>query len=154
MIHITKEPINISQIMTDCEDKSAGATVLFTGSVRNHNEGERVSGIYYEAYEDMARNTLAEIEDEVLNNWHIRKFIAIHRTGSLRVNEISVAIAVNAEHRYDAFEACKYAIDNIKTRTPIWKKEFFESGNSIWKEGVVPTQRDEFTARKDFRNER
>lgn len=120
--------------MADCEDSSSGATVLFTGSVRNHNKGERVSGIYYEAYEKMARKTLEEIEIEVHKNWNIRKFIAIHRIGILRVNEISVAIAVTTVHRHDAFEACKYAIDNIKIRTPIWKKEFFESGNSIWNE--------------------
>ena len=140
MIHISKEPINISQMIIDCEDRSAGATVLFAGSVRDHNGEERVSGIYYEAYEEMARNTLSEIESEVIKNWNVRKFIAIHRIGSLKVNEISVAIAVTTEHRYDAFEACKYVIDNIKTRTPIWKKEFFESGNSNWKEGVVPSQ--------------
>jgi molybdopterin synthase catalytic subunit len=148
MIHISKEPINISQMIIDCEDRSAGATVLFAGSVRDHNGEERVSGIYYEAYEEMARNTLVEIENEVFNNWDIRKFIAIHRIGSLKVNEISVAIVVTTEHRYDAFEACKYVIDNIKTRTPIWKKEFFESGNSNWKEGVVPSQRNGFTVRK------
>jgi molybdopterin synthase catalytic subunit len=117
--------------------------------VRNHNKGERVSGIYYEAYEKMARKTLEEIETEVHKNWNIRKFIAIHRIGSLRVNEISVAIAVTTVHRHDAFDACKYAIDNIKIRTPIWKKEFFESGNSIWNEGVVPTPRDEFTVWKE-----
>ena len=149
MIQITKEPINISQMIADCEDSSSGATVLFTGSVRNHNKGERVSGIYYEAYEKMARKTLEEVENEVHKNWNIRKFITIHRIGSLRVNEISVAIAVTTVHRRDAFDACKYAIDNIKIRTPIWKKEFFESGNSIWNEGVVPTPRDEFTARKE-----
>jgi molybdopterin synthase catalytic subunit len=148
MIHISKEPINISQLIVNCEDRSAGATVLFTGSVRDHSEGEGVSEIYYEAYEEMARNTLEEIENEVLNNWNIRKFIAIHRVGSLKVKEISVAIAVTTEHRYDAFEACKYAIDNIKARTPIWKKELFESGNSNWKDGVVPSQRNGFTVRK------
>ena len=75
MIHITEEPINISQMIADCEDRSAGAMVLFTGSVRDHNEEERVSGIYYEAYEEMARNTLAEIENEVIKNWSVRKFI-------------------------------------------------------------------------------
>jgi molybdopterin synthase catalytic subunit len=149
MIHITKEPIDISQMIADCEDSSSGATVLFTGSVRNHNKGEAVSGIYYEAYEKMARKTLEEIEIEVHKNWNIRKFIAIHRIGNLRVNEISVAIAVTTVHRYDAFDACKYAIDNIKIRTPIWKKEFFESGNSIWNEGVVPTPRDEFAVWKE-----
>jgi molybdopterin synthase catalytic subunit len=86
-------------MIADCEDSSSGAAVFFTGSVRNHNKGERVSGIYYEAYEKMARKTLEEIETEVHKNWNIRKFIAIHRIGSLRVNEISVAIAVTTVHR-------------------------------------------------------
>jgi molybdopterin synthase catalytic subunit len=112
--------------------------VLFTGSVRDHNEKERVSGIYYEAYLEMAKNVLVEIENEVLRKWHVRKFIAIHRIGSLKVNEISVAIAIATEHRQDAFEACKYTIDNIKTRIPIWKKELLESGNATWKDGIVP----------------
>jgi molybdopterin synthase catalytic subunit len=138
MIDIIKKPINISQIMKDCKDPSAGATVLFTGSVRDHNEKERVSGIYYEAYIGMAKNVLAEIENEVLRKWHVRKFIAIHRIGSLKVNEISVAIAITAEHRQDAFEACKYTVDNIKNRIPIWKKELSESGNATWKGGIVP----------------
>jgi len=138
MIDIIKKPIDISQIMKDCKDRSAGATMLFTGSVRDHNEKERVSGIYYEAYLEMAKNVLVEIENEVLRKWHVRKFIAIHRIGSLKVNEISVAIAITTEHRQDAFEACKYTIDNIKTRIPIWKKELLESGNATWKDGIVP----------------
>lgn len=138
MIDIAKRPIDISQIMADCEDRSAGATVLFTGSVRDHNDKEKVSGIYYEAYEKMAKNILLEIENEVLKKWNVRKFIAIHRIGSLKVNEISVAIAVATEHRQDAFEACKYTINNIKTRIPIWKKDLSESGEATWKDGIVP----------------
>jgi molybdopterin synthase catalytic subunit len=138
MIDIIKKPIDISQIMKDCKDQSAGATVLFTGSVRDHNEKERVSGIYYEAYTEMAKNVLVAIENEVLRKWHVRKFTAIHRIGSLKVNDISVAVAVATEHRQDAFEACKYTIDNIKTRIPLWKKELSESGNATWKDGIVP----------------
>jgi molybdopterin synthase catalytic subunit len=138
MIDIIKKPVDISQIMKDCKDQSAGATVLFTGSVRDHNEKERVSGIYYEAYVEMAKNVLVAIESEVLRKWHVREFIAIHRIGSLKVNDISVAVAVTTEHRQDAFEACKYTIDNIKTRIPIWKKELSESGNATWKDGIVP----------------
>jgi molybdopterin synthase catalytic subunit len=138
MIDIIKKPINVSQIMKDCKDQSAGAMVLSTGSVRDHNEKEKVSGMYYEAYIEMAKNVLVEIENEVLRKWHVRKFIAIHRIGSLKVNEISVAIAITTEHRQDAFEACKYTVDNIKTRIPIWKKELSESGNATWKDGIVP----------------
>lgn len=138
MIDIAKRPIDISQILANCEDRSAGATVLFTGSVRDHNNKENVSGIYYEAYEEMAKNVLLEIENEVLKKWTIRKFIAIHRIGILKVNEISVAIAVATEHRQDAFEACKYTINNIKTRIPIWKKELSESGEATWEDGITP----------------
>lgn len=138
MIDISKRPIDISQILANCEDRSAGATVLFTGSVRDHNNKENVSGIYYEAYEEMAKNVLLEIENEVLKKWTIRKFIAIHRIGILKVNEISVAIAVATEHRQDAFEACKYTINNIKTRIPIWKKELSESGEATWEDGITP----------------
>lgn len=138
MIDISKRPIDISQILANCEDRSAGATVLFTGSVRDHNNKENVSGIYYEAYEKMAKNVLLEIENEVLKKWTIRKFIAIHRIGILKINEISVAIAVATEHRQDAFEACKYTINNIKTRIPIWKKELSESGEATWEDGITP----------------
>ena len=138
MIDISKRPIDISQILANCEDRSAGATVLFAGSVRDHNNKERVSEIYYEAYEKMAKNVLLEIENEVLKKWTIRKFIAIHRIGILKVNEISVAIAVATEHRQDAFEACNYTINNIKTRIPIWKKELSESGEATWEDGITP----------------
>jgi molybdopterin synthase catalytic subunit len=135
MIAITKEPINVSQILADSEDTSSGATVLFTGSIRDHSDDkEKVSEVYYEAYEKMVENTLLEIEDEVLKKWNAKKFITIHRIGKLKVNDISVAIAVSTEHRQDAFDACRYIIDNIKTRAPIWKKEMFDSGGAKWKD--------------------
>jgi molybdopterin synthase catalytic subunit len=87
----------------------------------------------------MAENTLSEIEDQVLKKWHVKKFIAIHRIGNLKVNEISVAIAISTEHRQDAFEACRYTIESIKTMTPIWKKEMSDSGAAAWKDGVLPS---------------
>lgn len=139
MISITQEPIDISKILVSSEDSSAGATVLFIGSVRDHNDSKKVSEIYYEAYEKMAENTLLEIEDQVSKKWCVKKFVAIHRIGNLRVNEISVAIAISAEHRKYAFEACRYTIDSIKTRTPIWKKEILDSGAATWKAGTLPS---------------
>lgn len=138
MIGITKRTIDISKMMNDCRDESAGATVFFSGSVRDHNEKGKVIGIYYEAYVNMAKHTLVEIENEVLRKWDVKKFVAIHRIGEIKVNEISVAVCVSTEHRQDAFEACKYTIDSIKARTPIWKKELSESGNDTWKNGILP----------------
>jgi len=85
----------------------------------------------------MAEKVLQEIENEIHKKWKINKFIAIHRTGTLKVGEVSVVVAVLAEHRKEAFEACKFGIDAIKERAPIWKKEFSEFGTE-WLEGVIP----------------
>ena len=134
MISISSEPIDICKILVDTMDSSAGAIALFVGSVRDHNKDHVVSEIYYEAYKEMAEENLAEIEDRARKTWRIKKFLAVHRSGNLRVGDVSVAVAVSAEHRKEAFEACKYAIDEIKVRVPIWKKEVSESG-VYWSEG-------------------
>lgn len=135
MISITKDPIDLCQVLVAAKDKSAGGTVVFIGSVRDHNEKGPVSEIYYEAYKEMAEAKIAEIESEARKKWEIKKFVAMHRIGNLKVGEPSVAVAVSTEHRKEAFEACKYAIDNIKTMVPIWKKEVSDSGVA-WVEGV------------------
>jgi molybdopterin synthase catalytic subunit len=128
MISITSETIDICKILLDTMDNWAGGTVLFIGSVRDHNEDGTVSEIYYEAYNEMARKNLTEIEIEARKKWHIKKFVAVHRTGNLKVGEVAVAVAASAEHRREAFEACRYGIDEIKIRLPIWKKEVSDSG--------------------------
>ncbi len=136
LISITEKPIDVNKLLNDVSDQSSGASVLFTGTVRDHNEQDKVSKLHYEAYQEMAEKILQEIENEIRTKWKINKFIAIHRTGTLKVGEVSVAIAVSAEHRKEAFEACKFGIDSIKERAPIWKKEFAESGVE-WLEGVI-----------------
>ena len=137
MILITDNAIDLSKILIDVSDNSAGAITLFVGTVRDHNPRGHVSALFYEAYKKMAENMMTEIEKEVLDKWNIIKFSATHRIGILKVSEISVAVAVSSEHRNEAFEACKYGIDNIKKRCPIWKKEKMESGDSEWVQGVM-----------------
>ncbi len=136
LISITEKPIDVNELLNDVSDQSSGATVLFTGTVRDHNEQDKVSKLHYEAYQEMAKKILQEIENEIHTKWKINKFIAIHRIGTLQVGEVSVAIAVSAEHRKEAFDACKFGIDSIKEKAPIWKKEFAESGTE-WLEGVI-----------------
>ncbi len=136
LISITEKPIDVNELLNDVSDQSSGATVLFTGTVRDHNEQDKVSKLHYEAYQEMAKKILQEIENEIHTKWKINKFIAIHRIGTLQVGEVSVAIAVSAEHRKEAFDACKFGIDSIKEKAPIWKKEFAESGTE-WIEGVI-----------------
>ncbi len=137
MISITEKPIDVNKLRSDVSDPRSGAVVLFTGTVRDHNEVGKVSELHYEAYLEMAEKVLQEIENEIHKKWKINKFIAIHRTGTLKVGEVSVAVSVSAEHRREAFEACKFGIDAIKERVPIWKKEFTESGTQ-WLEGAIP----------------
>jgi len=136
LISITEKPIDVNKLFNDVSDQSSGATVLFTGTVRDHNEQDKVSKLHYEAYQEMAKKILQEIENEIHTKWKINKFVAIHRIGTLQVGEVSVAIAVSAEHRKEAFDACKFGIDSIKEKAPIWKKEFAESGTE-WIEGVI-----------------
>ncbi|HYV51825.1 MAG TPA: molybdenum cofactor biosynthesis protein MoaE [Candidatus Eisenbacteria bacterium] len=135
MISITSETIDICKVLLDTMDNSAGGTVLFIGSVRDHNKDGTVSEIYYEAYKEMAEKNLTEIEIEARKKWNIKKFVAVHRTGKLKVGEVAVAFAASAEHRKEAFEACRYGIDEIKIRLPIWKKEVSDSGIG-WVQGV------------------
>ncbi|MGA9149086.1 MAG: molybdenum cofactor biosynthesis protein MoaE [Candidatus Nitrosopolaris sp.] len=135
MISITSETIDICKILLDTMDNSAGGTVLFIGSVRDHNEDGTVSEIYYETYKEMAEKNLTEIEIEARKKWNIKKFVAVHRTGNLKVREVAVAVAASAEHRKEAFDACRYGIDEIKIRLPIWKKEVSDSSIS-WVQGV------------------
>lgn len=128
MISITEKPIDLNDVLLHSKDDSAGATTLFLGTVRDHNEGQNVSGIHYEAYKEMSQSILLEIESEILRKWDVKKFIAIHRIGDLKIGDVSVAVSISTEHRSDAFEACRYTIDAIKTRVPIWKKEKTEDG--------------------------
>jgi molybdopterin synthase catalytic subunit len=136
LIKITHDSIDVSAVTQSVADDSSGATVLFLGTVRDHSdETSQVSEMYYEAYTEMAEAAMKEIEDAAARRWKLKKFTAIHRVGTMSVGEVSVAIAVSAEHRGDAFEACRYAIDTIKKTVPLWKKEIFDSG-SRWVKGV------------------
>jgi len=136
LIKITQDPIDVSAVTDSVADDGSGATVLFLGTVRDHSdETSQVSEMYYEVYTEMAEAALKEIEDEAIRRWKLKKFVAIHRVGTMQVGEVSVAIAVSAEHRKEAFEACQYAIDTIKKTVPLWKKEISGSG-SRWVKGV------------------
>jgi len=136
MFSISEHPIDIGMLLAKVKDDSAGATVLFLGTVRNHNDGNAVSAIYYEAYIRMAKEALAKIEAESVKRWNLKKFAAVHRTGNLNIGEVSVAIAVSSEHRAEAFEAGRYAIDQIKAEVPIWKKETTSGKGKVWAQGT------------------
>ncbi len=122
--------------MFELEDNSAGALSIFIGNVRNHGRFGNVSEIYYETYNEMAQEKLREIENEAQTKWGIKKLVAIHRIGNIKAGETSIIIGVSSEHRHEAFEACKYVLNNVKTRVPIWKKEISKESQK-WADGVL-----------------
>ena len=122
--------------MLELQDNSAGALSVFIGNVRNRGRSGNVSEIYYEAYSEMAEQKMKEIENEAQTKWEIKKLVAIHRIGNIKVGESSIIIGVSSEHRHEAFEACKYVINNVKTRVPIWKKEISKESQK-WADGIL-----------------
>ena len=122
--------------MLELQDNSAGAVSVFIGNVRNRGRSGNVSEIYYEAYSEMAEQKMREIENEAQTKWEIKKLVAIHRIGNIKVGESSIIIGVSSEHRHEAFQACKYIVNNVKTRVPIWKKEI-SSESQKWADGIL-----------------
>lgn len=135
LISITNNKLSLPEVMHELDDNSAGAVSIFMGNVRNLGALDRVSEIYYEAYGEMAEEKMREIENEAKSKWEIKKIVAIHRTGNLKLGETSVIIGVSSIHRQEAFDACKYIIDNVKSRVPIWKKEISNTSQK-WADGI------------------
>ena len=109
-----------------------GALVTFEGKVRNHDHGKSVLKLHYQAYPRMAQSELKKIKSEIEASSNEIKVFLVHRVGELMVGEVAVAIAVWAPHRKEAFRACEFAIDEIKKRVPIWKKEYYVGGETQW----------------------
>ena len=135
MICITLECLNLQRVLDELQDNSSGAVSIFIGNVRRGSVQGNVLEIYYEVYKEMAEGTMRDIEKEVFSKWNINRMAMIHRIGTVKVGETSVIIGVSSEHREESFQACKYAIDSLKRRVPIWKKEIFASGQN-WVDGV------------------
>jgi molybdopterin converting factor subunit 1 len=130
-ITIGRESIDVAALEREVADPAAGAIVSFTGTTRRDNAGRLVLRLEYEAYEPMALSEMRKLASEALERWKIVRIAIAHRVGVVEIGETSVAIAVSAAHRGEAFEACRFAIDRLKEVVPIWKKEHFEGGE-VW----------------------
>jgi molybdopterin synthase catalytic subunit/molybdopterin converting factor small subunit len=130
-ISIGPRVIDVAALERAVADPAAGAIVTFAGTTRNDNVGRRVLRLDYEAYEPMALSEMRKLAIEAGERWKIVRIAIAHRIGTVAIGETSVAIAVAAAHRAEAFEACRFAIDLLKEIVPIWKKEYFEGGE-VW----------------------
>ena len=129
---ITREVISADSVLAHVGGDSDGAIDIFLGVVRDENDGRAVSGMHYDAYVEMAGKVLNAIADEGAAMPGVGKVAAVHRIGELGIGEVSVAIAVSAPHRAEAFEACRYVIEEIKKRLPVWKQERYVTGEERW----------------------
>lgn len=113
-------------------NRRCGALATFEGWVRDHHEGRAVEKLEYEAFAALARNEGERIISEAMNRFAIEQARCVHRVGALAIGEIAVWVGVTAVHRDAAFEACRYVIDEVKHRVPIWKKEYYADGSAEW----------------------
>jgi len=133
LVHV---PIDLEAVLARARRPDCGAVSLFLGTTRDHHEGRRVTRLSYEAYESMALAALETLERQALERFAVAACAIVHRLGEVPLSEASVAVVVAAAHRGPAFEACRWAMDELKRSVPIWKKEFYAEGGEGWVEGT------------------
>jgi molybdopterin synthase catalytic subunit len=133
LIRVQEDPLDLAELIRAVEHPGAGGLVTFSGVVRDHHDGKRVTAISYEAYGAMAQAKMRQIAKDIMERWPDCHIAIAHRTGKLDIGEASVLIAVSAPHRAEAFDACECAIDTLKQLVPIWKKEAYDTGE-VWLE--------------------
>lgn len=131
-IRITAEPIGVEEAASLVADAAAGGTCVFSGTVRDHSPAGAVTGLRYEAWEELALTRLRAIAGEMAATWPLRRIAILHRVGALAVGETSVVVAVSAAHRDEAFAACRHGIERLKDDVPIWKQEVLATGVAEW----------------------
>ncbi len=129
---ISGDSLNRKALRASLQDVSSGAFVLFEGWVRDHNEGRPVLQLEYEVYEPLAISEGNTILQEARDRFAISRVAAVHRKGLLALTEPAVLVGVSAAHRGAAFDACRFVIDEVKSRLPIWKREHYADGTTEW----------------------
>ena len=126
---LTRDPISVESLLRAVQSPERGGTCVFLGTVRNDAE---VTGIEYSAYDEMAVAEITRMLDEARERWPEARVALQHRLGLIPLGEASIAIAAAAAHRAEAFAACRYVIEEVKQRLPIWKKELHVDGTATW----------------------
>ena len=125
---LSEEPLSLEAAVREVESEEAGAVATFVGTTRIRSRGRTVRHLEYEAYPGMAEQVMSEIADGLRAAYELCDIAVHHRVGRVGIGETSVVIAVSAPHRSDALAACRDAIDALKERVPLWKKEVYEGG--------------------------
>jgi molybdopterin synthase catalytic subunit len=137
LVRIANGPPSVDEALAAVADPAAGGTCVFVGTVRDHSgEGDAVTDLTYEAWDEVAAARLGEIAAAIHERWGVRRVALLHATGQLSIGDISVVVAVSAPHRAEAFEACRFGIEELKRDVPIWKKEALTTGEADWVMGA------------------
>jgi molybdopterin synthase catalytic subunit len=129
---LTGAAIDVGALRGELADPACGGYTSFEGWVRNHNEGHVVTRLEYQAYEVLALREGARIVEEARQHFGVPQLLCVHRVGDLAIGDIAVWVGAAAAHRDEAFRACRFVIDEVKHRVPIWKKEHYDNGDSGW----------------------
>lgn len=129
---ISETPIDVVSLKQTLEAAGVGAVVCFEGRVRDHNDGRAVDGLSYQAYAALAETEGARIVAEARERFAVERIVCVHRVGDLALGDVAVWAGASAAHRAAAFDACRYVIDQVKARVPIWKHEHYLEGASEW----------------------
>jgi molybdopterin synthase catalytic subunit len=131
-VRLVDHPIDVAALIAEVGDDSCGASAIFLGCVRDVNDGRAVSGIEYSAYRTMAEREMETIAGEARDSFGVERLIVEHRLGTLGLRDVSVAVVVAHAHRAPALDACRYVIEQLKQRVPIWKLEHYADGTREW----------------------
>jgi len=132
LFRFSEAPLDTAALQRDLRDDRCGGFAAFEGWVRNHNEGHAVTRLEYEAFVELANKEGARIVEEAVRRFGVTRASCVHRVGSLAIGDVAVWVGVSAAHRDEAFRACRFIIDEVKHRVPIWKKEHYVTGDSGW----------------------
>ncbi|MEO8201870.1 MAG: molybdenum cofactor biosynthesis protein MoaE [Gemmatimonadota bacterium] len=134
---LTERPIDVERLIERVVSDARGGVAVFLGTVRNHHAGREVERLEYSAYSPMAEAECARIAAEAERTWGCAVALE-HRVGALGIGDVSVAVAAAAPHRDEAFAACRYVIDEMKRRVPVWKREYYTDGTVAWVDPTAP----------------
>ena len=138
--YLTHEPIEVSAWRSVAADQRDGASVEFLGIVRGEDDGTRVDVLEYDAYEPMAERLIAQLVEQATMRWSLHQVYIRHRLGRVAAGEVAVLVGVQAPHRDQAFDACRFLIDGIKRDAPIWKKTRDHAGAVTRGDGLLVRQ--------------
>jgi molybdopterin synthase catalytic subunit len=131
MAEFRDEPLSVDEVRAAVASPAAGAIALFVGTVRDHDQGRGVAALAYSAHPSGAAE-LAQVAEKVAGRFQVRALAAVHRVGELEIGDVAVVVAAAADHRDEAFAACRALIEDVKSDVPVWKHQRYADGQSEW----------------------